>query len=259
MPPVRRLALVALAAGLVTGGCYTSSAPPETVAIVGNLWDLDENEGIVGADYVVTTRDGALALSDGQTGDFGFFAAAGLEKEIPVALAFARTGYTTAVFTGETANRDSFLFFPTVYQERTAVTEQLIADYASAASISSGDLMVLGSGGGAIVRGFTRRLLSVDPLQFDNVPGVQVEVLDGAGTSYRVFYGDDDGEVDPDATETGDGSFAAFAVVATGDTLVLGRATGSVTVRATTADGTAEETTLALDGGITELNFFIVP
>lgn len=255
---VRRFVLLAIAAGPLFAGCYSSSAPPETVAIVGNLWDRDANEGIVNADYLVTSRDGSSGLSAGITGDFGFFVAGGLEKRIPVALTFDRTGYTPAVFTGDTASRDSFLFFPTVYLERTSVTRDFIADYAAAASLSSGELMVLGSGGGAIVRGFTRRLVSVDPLEFEEVAGVQIDILDGEGTSYRVFYGVD-GEVAPEATETGDGSFAAFAVLATGDTLVLGNRTGTVTVRATTDDGTVEESTLVIEAGITELDFFTVP
>lgn len=282
MPSAATRALVGLLAAFGLAACIASPGSArlcldaeglefECVALVGSLLELREEDGVVngypiaGAVYNVTSRS-AEGLVDGVTNANGGFVADGLETGTPVALAFQKSGYAPAVFSGETAERDSFFYNGSVFQETLETVQELVDEY-SVAVLGTGSLMTVGSGGGAIVRGRVRSFRElVDGIpRFDEVGGAMVEVFDGANNSLPVYYRaddpDGDGEVDPTATATNEynASFAAFAVTATSASSVLGRDVGSVTVRVTLDGRTAEETTYVIDGGITELGRFSPP
>ena len=258
--------LLVAASALVLGACYSTSAPPDEVFVVGRLVEfLPEQPGqadVIGdARWVAAERDGT-ALVEGVTDPSGFFQAGPLPKNHPVGLAFLKDGYGPAVFTGETANRDSFLFTGAVYQDPLELLQDFVDEHSLAVLGSGGNLMTLTSnGGGAIVRGRVTRLVDPETLAFENVGGASVVVRDGAGNEYPVWYRDAENEVDSTATETSpaDARFAAFAVVATGANPVIGRGVASITVEVTTADGVFEESTFVIDGGVAEFDFFAVP
>lgn len=286
-PAVRPAAIhfVTVSAGLVLAACVASPTTArlcldadglefECVALVGRLVEFREEGGFVipGATYFGTARDGE-AIQGGTTDGSGFFVADGFATETEVALAFLNTGMAPAVFSGETAERDSFLFtgyaqldgtglVPLgVHQDKDAVVQDFVDEY-SIAVLGTGNLMTLGSSGsGAIVRGRVTRLVDSESLTFENVGGATVEVFDGAGNPIEVFYRDDEGAVDPGATATdaADARFAAFAVTASGANPVFGIGLGVVTVRVTVDGREAEEQTYVLDGGITEFDFFAAP
>lgn len=246
----------------------------ECVAVVGRLVEFREEGGFVipGADYFGTNRGGD-AIAAGITDGNGTFVADGFPTNTDVALAFLTSGFAPAVFTGETAERDSFLFtgygsiadeglVPLgVHQDTNAVVRDFVEEY-SAAVLGTGSLMTVGtSGAGAIVRGRVTRLIDAENLVFENVGGATVEVLDGAGNPVPVYFRDEDGDVNPLATETdaGDARFAAFAVTASNADAVFGLGLGTVTVRVTLDGRSAEEQTFVLDNGITEFDFFAAP
>lgn len=258
---MRRI-VIGAAAAMGLGACFSGSAPPEEVSIIGRLVEF-QTEGLAvipGASVFATTRDGT-ALAAGMTDANGLFVAGPLEKNVEVALVFEKEGFAPSVFSGETAGRDAFLFTGSVYQDRVPVAQAFVDEH-SAAVLGTTSLMTLGTGGaGAIVRGRVTRLVDPERLGFVNVGGASVVIRDAAGNEYPVWYRDATGEVDPLATQThaADARFAAFAVAATGANAALGLPTGQVTVSVTTPDGTFDETTVVLDGGITELDFFAVP
>lgn len=233
------------------------------VAIVGLLVEFEgENDAFVipGANFFATTRAGD-AMAGGLTDGGGTFIADGLPTETDVTLAFLKYGYAPAVFTGETAARDSFLFTGSVHQDKVEVVQEFVDEH-SAAVLGTGSLMTVSSGGdGAIVRGRVRRLVDAEELTFEDVGGATVEVLDASGNSYPVYYRNADEEVDVAATETNetDARFAAFAVTATNASTVFGRGIGEVTVRVTYEGRSAEETTFVIDGGIAEFDRFSPP
>lgn len=238
------------------------------VAVVGRLVEFREDGGylITGGEYYGTTRDG-VTIDSGLTDGNGFFVADGFTTNTEVALAFVTSGFTPAVFSGETAERDSFLFtgyanvvgqgqVPLGAHQDPVGVAQAFVDEHSVAVLGTGDLMTLGTSGGAIVRGRVTRLLDAEDLTFENVGDATVEVFDAAGNPFPVYYRNDDGDVDPLATSTdpNDARFAAFAVTASNGLLAA-----PITVRVTFEGREAEEQTFALENGITEFDFFTAP
>lgn len=244
------------------------------VAIVGRLVEFREEGGflIPGAEYFGTSRAG-VPVAGGITDGGGLFVADGFATNTEVALAFLTSGFAPAVFSGETAERDSFLFtgYASVVGEELGIplgvhqdpvgVAQAFVDEHSAAVLGTGNLMTLGTSGGAIVRGRITRLVDAEDLSFENVGGATVEVFDGAGNPFTVYYRDGDSQVDPLAVAThgGDARFAAFAVTASGADPVFDLGLGEVTVRVTLDGRQVEEQTFVLEGGITEFDFFAAP
>ena len=282
--PATRRSIVALLAGFGLAACVASPTTArlcldgngveyECVAIVGRLVEFREEGGFLigGASFFGTSRAGN-AIAAGVTDGSGGFVADGFPTNTEVALAFMTSGFAPAVFSGETAERDSFLFtgYADVvgeglvplgaHQDPIAVAQAFVDEY-SAAVLGTGSLMTLGTSGGAIVRGRITRLVDPEDLSFENVGGATVEVIDGAGTPYTVYYRDGDSDVDPLATAThaSDARFAAFAVSASGADPVFGIGLGAVTVRVTFEGREAEEQTFVLENGITEFDFFAAP
>lgn len=289
MRPFAIRALTAVLAALVLAGCIGNASTLRTceatvdgateiydcVAIVGRLIEFREEEGetnayvVPGAAWTITDREGAGIVA-GQTDSNGIFVADGLRTQTAVAMAFLKNGFLPAVFSGETAERDSFLYTGSVFADSVERAQDFVDEY-SAAVLGTGTLMTIGTGGGAIVRGRVQEFVELSedgiPL-FADVAGATVEVLDGAGNSWPVHYRgtadvDEDGveDVDPAATATGpNATFAAFAVTASNASATFtGRSVGAVTVRVTVGGDTAEETTFAIGGGITEFRPFIAP
>jgi hypothetical protein len=272
VPSSATRALVGLLAAFGLAACIASPSTArvcldangleyDCVAIVGRLVEFEDDQAFVipSADYFATTRAGE-AIAGGLTDGGGVFVADGLPTRTDVALAFLKSEYAPAVFTGETAERDSFLFVGSVHQDTVDVVQEFVDEH-SAAVLGTGSLMTVGSGGGAIVRGRVRRVVDPATLEFEDVGDATVEVLDGSGNSYPVYYRNVSEEVDATATGTNDtdARFAAFAVTATNASAVFGRDIGQITVRVTIDGNTAEETTFVIDGGITEFDRFSPP
>lgn len=285
MSSVATRSIVGLLAAFGLAACIASPTSARTcvdgtgaefdcVAVVGRLVEFRDEGGFVipGADYFGATRAGS-AISGGVTDIGGAFVADGFQLDSKVALAFLGSGFAPAVFSGETGERDSFLFtgYGTVegtglvplgvHQDRVAAAQEMVDEY-SAAVLGTGNLMTLGSSGsGAIVRGRVTRLTDAETLTFENVADATVEVLDGAGNPIPVYYRNGDGDVDPlaNSTDGDDARFAAFAVTASNADAVFGLGVGTVTVRVTVGGDQAEEQTFVLDGGITEFDFFAAP
>ena len=274
-----RAALVFLAltaASTILAACGGDEPSPLLVGFSGRVIDDDSN-GIANTAVRVTDRAGQV-LSASSTAADGRFFAGGLEKNIPVAMIFSGDpSFVRTVFTGETEERDSLLFTGAVFQRRVAGQQDVIAEFTTAAAISTAALMTFDytqNTSGAMVRG---RVVRMIPTQagptFYNVPGATVSIVDGAGTPARVFYrgsfpdpnpdgSQDPGPIEAAATETGeDARFVAFRVmpVVTTGTAQLGFPSGEVTVSVTTDDGTFTEQSLVVEDGLTVFDLFVVP
>ena len=270
--------LFAVALVPLLGACGGDPLPPTLVAFVGSLVNGTVPAGgsyepIATADVFVVGSNGAL-LGKAVTDSGGGFVVGDLQKNKPVRMIFQHpTDYARSVFTGETENNDMYLFVGAVYELKISDLAQTISDYTTAAGATA-QLMTFSyttSGNGALVRGRVVRLVQTgNGFAYYNVPGATVQVTDGAGKSYRVFYrgdypasGGGPGPIDPNRTDTGgDARFAAFGVAVTGTTSdALGFPMGPVHVTVTTTGGTFTFTqdTLVVEDGVTALDLFTVP
>lgn len=252
--------------------CGGDEVAPALVAFVGNLID-EQDDRIEGASVIVSTPAGAI-LSQTTTDVNGGFAAGGLEKGIDVSIVFSGPDtHTRTVFTAETEDNDMFLLFRSVFLReiagdnggQTAVIQDFTTAAGSTAALMTFDHATPNSG--AMVRGRVVRVLQDDAgFYYVNAPGAQVSINDGAGTPYRVFFRgafpadpNEQAPIEPLATATGeDARFVAFAVATTGIS-TFDFPAGPVTVTVTTSDGAFSETTIAVEDGITVLDFFTVP
>lgn len=276
---IRRLVpatFLAVAVVAELAACGGDPAPPLTVGFAGTLVQQrfvssDPQLGIAGADVFVTSSSGAL-LSQTTTDANGGFFAGGLPKEIPTALVFSKTpDYARTVFTTDSESHDALLFYGAVFEPTIADAEKIVAEYAAAASVTSASLMTFDpaattSTAGAMVRGRVVRLVQTPAgLAYMTVDNATVTVTDGNGVTYPVFYrGDfpndnDPGPIDPARTKTGtDSRFVAFGIDAKGLSTLPFEA-GPVTVSVTVGGTTITEQTIAVLGGVTELDLFTVP
>lgn len=252
----------------VLAACGGDAVAPTLVAFVGTLID-EQDDRIAGASAIVATPAGAI-LSQATTDVNGNFSAGGLEKGVDVSLVFSGPDtHTRAVFTAETEDNDMFLLFRSVFLREIEGQALVIQDFTTAAG-STAALMTFDRAtpnSGAMVRGRVVRVLQDQAgFYYVNAPGAQVAITDGAGTPYRVFFRGDfpadpneQAPIEPTATATGeDARFVAFAVATTGIS-TFDFPAGPVTVTVTTSDGAFSETTIAVEDGITVLDFFTVP
>ncbi len=264
LPALFVAAVIALLAA-----CGGDEPAPEFVAFVGRLVD-DDGAGIAGASVWVTSTNGGV-LSTATTDADGRFVAGGLEKNIEVALVFSGSeSHVRTVFRGETESRDMFLFTGAVFQRELAGQQEVVDEFTTAAGATSA-LMTFSyttAASGAMVRGRVVQLVEdATGLYYVNLPGATVSIVDGAGTSYRVFYrGDfpnntDPGPIEPSRTTTGeDARFVAFAVQPTGGGASFPFPVGQVTVTVTPPGGApVTETSLVVEDGLTVFDLFTVP
>lgn len=271
-PTLRRgilLACTAAASAGLLAACGGDVVAPELVAFVGRLIDED-GAGVADADVWVSTRDGAAVLASTRTEGDGRFVAGGLEKNIEVALVFSGPDDTVrTVFSGETEENHMFLFTGAVFVRDLAGQQDVVDEYTAAIGATNA-LMTFDRatpGSGAMVRGRVVRVIEdAGGLYYENVPGAEVTVEDGAGVQYPVLYrGDypndtDPGPIEPGRTQTGeDARFVAFAVSTTGGAGAFPFPANAVTVTVLTPDGSFSEETLVVEDGVTVFDLFTVP
>jgi hypothetical protein len=263
--------------------CGGDPPPPPTAAYIGVLTrelftSTEQSAVIAGAEVFVTTTAGTQLDLPSLTDPLGNFTATNLPKNINATLVFSQTSgtpaYVRSAFPGQTAGYYTYIFYGAVYEAEVADAQTLVAQYATAAGVSTASLMTFpaaeDSTAGAMVVGKVVTLIqSPQGIQYQNVSGATVTVDDEKGKSYRVFYrgdfpagGTEPGPIDPTATSTGNDSvFVAFGINALGTTsanLPFPSSTVTVTVVTTNGKSTFSQGTLVVQDGITQLDNFAV-
>ncbi len=197
---------------LLLAACWTL---PDTVTFTGTVFDGPDEDATAVGGAGVATRNAALELVDETTADAegAFSVRAAASQAVFFALdgeGYAPTAFSTMAGTEDVAVPDGALWLRS--EAEVEALRETFGDCAATAGDTGGD-----AGATGIVEGEVRFWLPVsDPVDtWPVVTTATVTVQDGAGEEWSACYLDDDGNADPDATETGaTGRFAVFGVPA---------------------------------------------